>query len=49
MSIKWGIIGCGDVAEHKGGPVLYNVEGSELFSVTDINLDFEKRCCIGKT
>jgi len=47
MSIKWGIIGCGDVAEHKGGPALYNVEGSELLGVTDINLDkakdFQKR------
>jgi len=47
MSIKWGIIGCGDVAEHKGGPALYNVEGSALFGVTDINLDkaedFKKR------
>jgi len=47
MSIKWGIIGCGDVAEHKGGPALYNVESSELLAVTDINLekakDFAKR------
>jgi len=42
MSIKWGIIGCGDVAEHKGGPALYNVEGSELLGVTDINLDKAK-------
>ena len=34
MSIlKWGIIGCGNVAEHKGGPPLYTVEGSELVAV----------------
>lgn len=42
MSMKWGIIGCGDVAEHKGGPALYNAEGSELLGVTDINLDKAK-------
>ena len=42
MSIKWGIIGCGDVAEHKGGPALYNVEDSELLGVTDINLEKAK-------
>lgn len=33
MTIKWGIIGCGDVAEHKGGPALYGVPGSELVAV----------------
>ncbi len=42
MPIKWGIIGCGDVAEHKGGPALYKVEDSELLGVTDINLDKAK-------
>ncbi|OPX21484.1 MAG: hypothetical protein B1H02_07570 [Candidatus Latescibacteria bacterium 4484_107] len=33
MTLKWGIIGCGDVAERKGGPALYGVEGSELVAV----------------
>ena len=33
MALKWGILGCGDVAEYKGGPPLYNVEGSELVAV----------------
>ena len=33
MALKWGILGCGDVAEYKGGPPLYNVEGSELIAV----------------
>lgn len=33
MVVKWGIIGCGDVAEHKGGPALYQVKGSELLAV----------------
>ena len=32
-TLRWGIIGCGDVAEHKGGPPLYRVEGSSLVAV----------------
>jgi 1,5-anhydro-D-fructose reductase (1,5-anhydro-D-mannitol-forming) len=32
--VRWGIIGCGDVADHKGGPALYNVERSRLVAVT---------------
>lgn len=31
--IRWGIIGCGDVAEHKSGPALYRTPGSELVAV----------------
>lgn len=31
--VRWGIIGSGDVAEKKGGPALYNVEGSRLVAV----------------
>lgn len=31
--IRWGIIGCGDVAEHKSGPPLYQTPGSELIAV----------------
>lgn len=31
--IKWGIIGCGDVAERKSGPAFNKVEGSELIAV----------------
>jgi predicted dehydrogenase len=33
MTLRWGIIGCGDVAERKGGPALYGVPGSELVAV----------------
>ena len=32
-TIRWGILGCGDVAEKKGGPALYGAEGSELVAV----------------
>ncbi len=31
--VRWGILGCGDVAEKKGGPALYKAEGSELVAV----------------
>ena len=33
MTVRWGIIGCGNVAEHKGGPALYHVPGSTLVAV----------------
>ena len=33
MIVKWGIIGCGDVANRKGGPALISVERSELVAV----------------
>jgi len=33
MSIRWGIIGCGDVCEVKSGPAFYKARGSELKSV----------------
>ncbi len=32
-SIRWGIIGCGDVAEVKSGPALQKAEGSALVAV----------------
>lgn len=31
--IRWGIIGCGNVAEYKSGPPLYQTPGSELIAV----------------
>lgn len=31
--LRWGILGCGNVAEHKGGPPLYTVDDSELIAV----------------
>jgi 1,5-anhydro-D-fructose reductase (1,5-anhydro-D-mannitol-forming) len=32
-TIRWGMIGCGDVAEVKSGPALYKAEGSRLVAV----------------
>ena len=47
MTLRWGIIGCGSVAERKGGPALYGVEGSELVAVMRRNAakaaDFARR------
>ncbi|MFQ6094427.1 MAG: Gfo/Idh/MocA family protein, partial [bacterium] len=31
--VRWGIIGCGDVADRKSGPAFNQVEGSELVAV----------------
>lgn len=46
-TVKWGIIGCGDVAEVKSGPAFQNVKGSELIGVMRRNgekaKDFAKR------
>ena len=33
QTIRWGMIGCGDVAEVKSGPALYKTEGSALVAV----------------
>jgi predicted dehydrogenase len=33
MSIRWGIVGCGDVCEVKSGPGFQQAEGSELVAV----------------
>ncbi len=32
-TVRWGIIGCGDVAENKSGPPLYQTPNSELVAV----------------
>lgn len=46
-TIRWGILGCGDVAEKKGGPALYRAEGSTLVAVMRRDLakaeDFARR------
>ena len=45
--IRWGMIGCGNVAETKSGPALYNADGSTLEIVMSRNKaqteDFAKR------
>lgn len=41
-TIRWGIIGTGDVAERKGGPALYQAARSSLVGVTNRTLDRAK-------
>jgi len=38
-TINWGIIGCGNVTEHKSGPAFSKVEGSNLVAVMRRNAD----------
>jgi predicted dehydrogenase len=46
-SIRWGLIGCGEVAEMKSGPALYKATNSQLVAVADRNAaraaDFARR------
>ncbi|MBX2812559.1 MAG: Gfo/Idh/MocA family oxidoreductase [Myxococcales bacterium] len=42
MSIRWGIVGCGDVCEIKSGPALYKVPGSTLQCVMRRNSDLAR-------
>ena len=41
-TIRWGIIGCGDVTEVKSGPAFNKVEGSQLVAVMRRNLELAK-------
>ncbi len=46
-TIRWGLIGCGEVAEMKSGPALYKAASSQLVAVADRNAaraeDFGRR------
>lgn len=42
MSIKWGIIGCGNVTEVKSGPAFNNIPNSQLVAVMRRNLELAK-------
>ena len=35
MPVRWGIVGCGDVATKKAGPSFRAVEGAEIVAVAD--------------
>ena len=51
-TVRWGIIGCGDVTEVKSGPALQLADGSELIAVMRRNgklaEDYVKRHCVPK-
>ena len=38
-TIRWGMIGCGDVTEVKSGPAFYKSDHSTLLAVTNWTLD----------
>ena len=38
-TIRWGLIGCGEVAEQKSGPGFYKATNSQLVAVADRNAD----------
>src|SRR5688572_23614993 len=46
-TIRWGILGCGDVTEIKTGPAFYKVPGSQLVAVMrrngELAADFARR------
>jgi predicted dehydrogenase len=46
-TVNWGIIGCGDVTEHKSGPAFNLIEGSKLVAVMRRNatkaMDYAQR------
>jgi len=46
-TVRWGLIGCGEVAEMKSGPALYRADASTLVAVADRNAnraeDFARR------
>jgi predicted dehydrogenase len=37
MKIKWGVLGCGDIAQRMGIPAIVKAEGSDLMAVMDID------------
>ncbi len=41
-SIKWGILGCGNVTEKKSGPAFYKVSNSQLYAVMRRNTNLAK-------
>ncbi len=41
--LRWGMLGCGNVAEHKGGPPLYSVKDVEEYLADDV-LPFFLKC-----
>lgn len=52
-TVRWGIIGCGNVCEHKSGPPMYKLEHSSLVAVMRNNpdklSDFARRHQVART
>lgn len=45
MKIKWGVIGCGGIADRRTIPGMMKAENAELVAVMDANLDAAKKVC----
>ena len=44
MKIKWGVIGCGGIADRRTLPGMMLAENAELVAVMDSNPDAANRC-----
>ncbi len=44
MKIKWGVIGCGGIADRRTLPGMMDAENAELIAVMDVNKTFAENC-----
>ena len=44
MKIKWGVIGCGGIADRRTMPGMMLADNAELVAVMDINKTFAENC-----
>lgn len=42
--VKWGVIGCGGIADRRTLPGMMNADNAELVAVMDVNPDFAEKC-----
>ncbi len=45
MKLRWGVIGCGGIADRRTIPGMMDAENAELCAVMDANIDSAKRVC----
>ena len=44
MKIKWGVIGCGGIADRRTLPGMMDADNAELVAVMDVNMAFAENC-----
>ena len=44
MKVKWGVIGCGGIADRRTLPGMMSADNAELVAVMDANMEAAKRC-----
>lgn len=42
--IKWGVIGCGGIADRRTLPAMMNAKNAELIAVMDVNGEVANNC-----